>query len=232
MLGIGLFTSNYLLTKTAAQLWFRIREQGKQPILVYQMGKVGSSTVVQTLGAAQLQSPIHHIHTLTTRGIRETEKHYYGQRPRFTAPSQWPNTKHLFASHYLFDQLRQGHSPKQPWKIISLVRDPVARNISDFFENIEILIPDYYARRRRNEVASTELSTYFLAQYSDHDVPLNWLDIELHAVFGIDVYATKFSKEQGYQIYKGDEVEVLVLRLESLYKCLAPALYEFLGAAT
>jgi Putative capsular polysaccharide synthesis protein len=229
MIGAGLFTSNYLLAKTVAQVRFRLSERGQQPVLVYQMGKVGSSTVVQTLETAQLSSPIYHMHTLTTRGIHETEEHYYGDRLRSTSPSQWPNTKHLFVSHYLFKQLQQRGSNKKHWKIISLVRDPIARNISDFFENIEIFIPDYYARRRCNEITANVLSKYFLTQYPDHNVPLTWLDVELHSVFGVDVYATDFPKPCGYQIYAAKNADVLILRLESLATCLAPALKEFLG---
>ena len=35
----------------------------RNPILVYQMGKVGSSTVVQVLESLRLPSPVLHLHT-------------------------------------------------------------------------------------------------------------------------------------------------------------------------
>ncbi len=48
----------------------------REPILVYQMGKVGSSTVVQTLEALGLPNPVLHVHTLDTVHLQRFFGHY------------------------------------------------------------------------------------------------------------------------------------------------------------
>ena len=46
------------------------------PILIYQMGKVGSATVHETLLHANLPHPIYHIHFLSYDGIKNAEKYF------------------------------------------------------------------------------------------------------------------------------------------------------------
>jgi hypothetical protein len=117
------------------------------------------------------------------------------------------------------------------WKIITLVRDPIARNISSFFQ----LIDDEYefdyrkkARSMSTDELVEELIQFFLERH-DHDVPLTWYDVELKPIFAIDVFATEFPKSRGYQIYHGENADVLLIRLEDLDRCAAVALKEFLG---
>jgi glutamate mutase epsilon subunit len=43
-----------------------------------------------------------------------------------------------------------------------------------------------------------------------------WFDVELKAVFGIDVYDYPFDREKGYSIIEQDNVEVLVIKLEKI----------------
>ena len=43
------------------------------PLLIYQMGKVGSSTVQASLRSLKLDMPIYHTHILTKERISETE---------------------------------------------------------------------------------------------------------------------------------------------------------------
>lgn len=49
---------------------------GKTPILVYQMGKVGSSTIVNTLKSSNINNPVYHIHFLSSEGIYSIENYY------------------------------------------------------------------------------------------------------------------------------------------------------------
>ena len=46
-----------------------IIDKDSPPILVYQMGKVGSASVKHTLIQSKLKNPIFHIHQLTYEGI-------------------------------------------------------------------------------------------------------------------------------------------------------------------
>jgi hypothetical protein len=46
------------------------------PVLVYQMGKVGSSTVSATLRAAEIDHPVRYVHFMTARGILDALADY------------------------------------------------------------------------------------------------------------------------------------------------------------
>ena len=115
---------------------------------------------------------------------------------------------------------------------MSVVREPVARNISSFFQIADrIFGPTYWQQRlaEPDDVVLDRLEHDFLERYDDHDIPIEWFDAELRRFFGIDVYGSAFPHETGYQILHGERARVLVLRLESLANCAPQAFDEFLG---
>jgi hypothetical protein len=57
----------------------------------------------------------------------------------------------------------------------------------------------------------------------------DWFDREMAPAFGIDVYAHAFAAHQGYQIYRAERADLLLMRLEDLDSCAARAFKEFLG---
>ena len=72
-----LVNQNYHLAKARWVGRFHLDHlYGKTPIVVYQMGKVGSSTIVASLHTLKLDSPIYHIHTLTQERIDSIEQTY------------------------------------------------------------------------------------------------------------------------------------------------------------
>lgn len=88
--------------------------------------------------------------------------------------------------------------------VISPIREPIARNISAYFEN--------YPQGGRTRYP---LTMYDFIYTSQHFVPLIWFDYEFLPVWGIDVYSKPFDTEVGWQIYEQDNVRALVIRLES-----------------
>lgn len=117
-----------------------LADQIVSPILVFQMGKVGSSSVFESLKYLGLKNPIFHIHYLSPSGIEHVERSNSGQTPR-----------HILESRYLRNVLEKGH-PGQKWKIVSLVREPITRNISAFFQNIDQWYPNFYQRYKAGTV--------------------------------------------------------------------------------
>jgi hypothetical protein len=108
------------------------------------------------------------------------------------------------------------------------VRDPVARNISAFFENIIEFFPDFYTRYAAGELDIETIVSTFLERF-DHDTPLVWFDFQMKPVFGIDVFACPFSTERGYSIYYGQNASLLLIKLEKLQDCVESAMKDFLG---
>jgi hypothetical protein len=62
----------------------------------------------------------------------------------------------------------------------------------------------------------------------NHDSPNQFFDLEIKRILGIDVFASEFPKSKGYQIYRGDLADVLLIRLEDLNSTARDAFSEFL----
>jgi hypothetical protein len=221
---------NYGLTR----LYFRWMHQpaspDQQPIVVFQMGKVGSKTVELTLKTALPSMPVYHAHILCPLSIQGEELYWYGKHPGFWDKSLLPETSHLFTSYYLRERIdAQGLSETNRWKIVTLVREPVARNISGFFEGITKRIPDFSQKYTMGFLSVQDLIEIFVREYEQHEVPLTWFDAELKPVFGVDVYTGEFPRSRGYEIYEGNYADVLLLRLENLNTCAQAAFKEFLN---
>ena len=58
---------------------------------------------------------------------------------------------------------------------------------------------------------------------------MNWFDVEMKTVFGIDVFSSEFPKSMGYEIFRGHYADVLLIRLENLNECWNEACGEFLN---
>ena len=108
----------------------RLKSRNYEPVIVYQMGKVGSSTVCSSLKKLK-DFDVYHIHVLTEESIKKLENVY---KSNFHKTSFFP--VHILESQYLSKQLEQG---KKKWKVVTLVREPIIRNISLCFSKSSIL---------------------------------------------------------------------------------------------
>jgi hypothetical protein len=116
---------------------------------------------------------------------------------------------------------------KKKWKVITLVREPIARNISAYFQNLNrVHIKNCLEHYQNNAIELQQIIDHFFQNYN-HDLPLEWLDWEIKAVFGIDAYQSTFEPNQGYHIYRQGTVDLLLMRLENLNHCWDQAIQEF-----
>ena len=225
-------------TAKAAYMWrhrraYNAHELG--PVLILQMGKVGSKSVQAGLEALDLDRPIYHAHFLSRERTAETEI----RRRKFFRTERHSYLMRPWLNQFLrraFDQ----QDDKRVWKIITLTREPVGRNISAFFENLDVVAGDtegefeissHYYRIDPTVVSVDDiekLSDLFFSR-ATHDSPLKFFDREIKDVFGIDVLGSGFPKEKGYGIYRSARAELLVLKLECLEECAGAAFKEFLG---
>jgi hypothetical protein len=216
----------------------RDRRRRKGPaVIIYQMGKVGSRTVQCSLEALDLDMPIYHVHFLTQDLIDE----YVEKRRVFLGTKRYGRLKHIWLYEYLRKQMDSGLDGRK-WRVITLTREPIGRNISEFFENLEVEPLDsagqWYRVRSDHDFYDfeikvsvqdmSELVQLFLTRL-EHDTPLVFFDQQLRSVLSVDVYSSEFPISKGYQIYDGEIADVLVIRLENLSDCAAGALKEFLG---
>ena len=234
---------NYWAAKQVykARLWRNSLRSRHDPILVYSMGKVGSTSVARSLDAVYDSDSIHHLHWLVPEKLNHDEKLTRSFMRRFAGtPLErkfWP--EYIWTGQFLSKQVHSRPGNTDKWKIITLVRDPVARNISAFFQNLKLIFEyDYQAALRTKTEAEVvdELWELFKEGYITREKafrmdcnPLTWFDNELNQVFDIDIFSQRFPVNQGYNIYETPTADILVMKLEDLKNCASNAVNQFLG---
>ena len=180
-------------------------------VLVWTMGKVATTSI--TLALKRCNQQFNFCHNLNP-AIIDDELRLANGRPELFNQNL---VESIMLTRYIPAQLSAGRR----LKIITSVRDPVARNISAFFETLE-----FYDTA---ESSLIELSSIFFEDYP-HSIPLEWFDIELKEVFGIDVFKYPFNKVQGWSIYEFGLVDLLIFRSDLSLVEQGEAMRDFLGA--
>ncbi|MEN8129479.1 MAG: putative capsular polysaccharide synthesis family protein [Pseudomonadota bacterium] len=209
------------------------RRHDEPPLLVFQMGKVGSKSVVSSLAKAGINRRTYHVHFLDSNLIEK----YEIKRKKFLRTKREGALKHIWQYSYLRKWIEQKNNERR-WKIVTLVRDPVARNLATFFENIEIVSVN---SKQEWNLNSVEYDFQIVVKKEDlsglielffekcrHDTPLVYYDREFRKIFDIDVYASDFPTSKGYEIYQGKNADVLLIRLEDLNRCASTAFKELM----
>lgn len=198
--------------RLAARLEVLHRVQRRTPVIVFQMGKVGSTSV-----RASFPTRAHPVAVQT--------HHLY--RPRIEAAMAWSRERGLPARAHFFhaDALaRRVIEPGRPFRLITLVREPVGRSISNFFHNFEHFVG-----------VPQETSSHSVAELVDilvaHERRLDesrWFPREFEPALGVDVYAHPFPHDAGTLRIPAGAGEILVLRLETPDDVKERAIAEFL----
>jgi hypothetical protein len=186
-----LINRNYFLAERLRYMRFRKSDDRERtPLIIYQMGKVGSTTLLQSLQNTSLDMDVLHVHVLLPEWITKVRDQY-----RYTD---------ILASIYLRERL-DNEFDRHQWKVISLVRDPIARNISSFFQALPVNFPKLQKRYLQEGIELkdrvNELIEVFLERFDEHETPVRWFDVHMQPVFGLDVYKNGFTHSKGYQIY-------------------------------
>lgn len=197
--------------------WSKLR-QGT-PVVVYQMGKVGSSSILDSLVNYGIK-PVFHVHNMIPASPNSIE------RERFEKSGLY---KMLIFSTWLgFPGLLYADIVKKRKvtgvKFITLVREPISRNIADFFQNFT-----YYTGFNcdTNSCTLEVLTTTFIENIR-HTLPLDWFDEEINSALGIDVFKYTFPKEKGYLIIRKGNIELLIIKMEIDDSVKEKAISEFL----
>ncbi len=193
------------------------------PVIVYQMGKVGSTAIIDGLHESSPSMPIFHVHFLVQSRIDDAHRHLRTLTKKFNA-----NTWCLYESKFVRKYIMSIKN-KQKLKIITLFRDPIARNISSFFYNIHKYAPEFNTFDIEDPSIIKKLRELYLNSFTEHEYSIQWFSDELEATFGINVFESQFNTKKGYMITNNTNVEVLVIKLEKLKDCASNAVEEFLG---
>tara|TARA_R110002167_G_scaffold366448_1_gene597389 strand:- start:10360 stop:11178 length:819 start_codon:yes stop_codon:yes gene_type:complete len=185
-------------------------------IFIYQMGKVGSTSLEQALPNAV------HIHAFYSKN--------------HTCPVRQKGLAKFGLKHFIYRAeqeivsllLRRAFKKRSFTKIITLVRDPQARNISMFFHDLDAYIFSAHTNclnTRRVPLPTRCQNSAMLAdiynQEFDHDYALRWFDSEFLPMTGINVYDSCFDKDKGFAYLTSSKVEVMCIRTDKLKYCMS-----------
>lgn len=186
------------------------------PLLIYQMGKVASTSIYLSLKSTTNYN-VFHAHYLNPENILKIQKKY--KESGKLAPN-------LDEGFYLYKRLF--NNTKIPVKIISLVREPISRNMSAFFQNLNFFQATYPSYDFSD---TNQLIECFLENYN-HDTPLEWFDTELKFATSIDIYEQKFDSVNGYITINSYPYEVLILKHDLSDSKKEECIAKFLGLSS
>jgi hypothetical protein len=213
---------SYLVSKQYALAKMKRREP---PIVVFSMGKTGSTAVARAVHHAT-GDRVFQIFRLHAERLAQAERRYRvnnrqaKRRDRDPQRIPFPGALHLWESEYL---LRHPPTPAAPWTVITTVREPIAQAVSAFFHGGG-------PRGALDEGSTIETLAAAIVDDGWIRAPLRWFDREFAPALGIDVFEHGFDTERGHAVIESPTARVLLIRQESLAGAPA-ALGEFLGLA-
>ena len=204
-----LLNINYYIARMF-QRWIRCINNSDS-VLVYQPAKVGSLTIEKSLDEIHIPNVhLHYFNAAYNDNLTDDEVSRY------------------------FECYKDAIYKNERLKIITLVREPISRDLSHMFQDIEICGPCIVleVEGRYIDVCVEWISSKayeFNNNNRDYGYQFDWFDHELKAVFGVDIFEYPFDKEKGYSVIKQNNIEVLVMKLEKL-NSLESVIGDFVGA--
>ncbi len=171
------------------------------PVLVYTAPKVASTAVTHALETVGGQS-VFHVHMISAAGIRglhEAMRRRGLGRVRNVLND--PDDLGLALADVII-------KPRRRARVVSLVRDPVARNISSYFQALDVL---WQAESAHEHFGVERLLEEFHERFT-HERGIDWFDDEFKPVLGIDVYEHPFPRREGFLRIDSGPYEVLLMR--------------------
>ncbi len=193
----------------------------KNPIVIFQPGKVASTTIMKSIGACGMECI--QTHALAYRGEFMDEE-----------------------MRQLYLEFKKAVSNAECVRVISAVREPVQRDISYIFEHINLPFVEIYKGFDSHLLQNIAdcLKEFFMNKKDDfcgmsptlihHMLRINggmfsWFERELKEVYHIDILDYPFDIEKGYTVIKKDNIELFLFKLEKLSE-LEGTIGEFLGS--
>lgn len=169
---------------------FRDIEESDYRILVYQIGKVGSITLHKSISRYKKCLHVHHLN------------------PNINTSDD------LFDDYIYCNRLLKMNK----LKIITMVREPITRFISDYFQE-----STFQMNKKITDDILDKLDEHSLENY-----PFKWFKEELEWFTGIDIFKYDFDRENGYTIINSPEFDILCLQTERM-KFNGQVIGNFLG---
>jgi len=169
--------------------------QDKPIVVVYTVGKVGSASVYLSL-KPQLKNSVFFCHRLLADNISAYKNHFKinGVKPYFQKMGDLIYQKKVAQQKHV--------------KIITLVRNPIERNVSEFFEHLSV-----YHKKEIDISKSEELIKSFKQNFIHASTNLWWQN-EFEKALNLDLKNYKFNHTTKYLHIEKDKLQILLLRTD------------------
>ena len=181
-------------------------------VLIYQMPKIGSQTIENTLQHYSFPHGIRRFHYLSSVLNGEVRRSVRSKSP----DASWKREAQaqLFAAGELSRAIRLRRFLSAFWsvpklEVITGVRELIGLVLSSTFEN-------YLYFEQAVEAMTVERCRKVLLHPKTYTSLRHWFDLELKRFVGIDVFQKAFPIEQGYAVYENRFARVLLYRFEVL----------------
>lgn len=212
------------------------------PTLVYQMGKVGSTSVAAGLHACLPGVDVWHSHLLDPGTFARYEG-WFARDPALP-PLLVRSTRAQIATSRTLRARLLGDGPR--WRVLTIAREPVSHLVSMLFHHLEVYqrlsgahdAPPSERLERLHAYAVDTIERWAARPgLRDEDparavltLAARWFDEELEAVLGADVYARPFDVDRGYVLHRTRRADIAVVRFENLSWAAADAVRALSGA--
>jgi hypothetical protein len=201
---------SYAISKQYA-MW-RMRGDADRRIVVFTMGKTGSTAIARAVSQATSQRTFQ-VFRLNAAELAGAEQRYRASHSKTkhardddASPVPFPGALHLWETEFL---IRHMPTREKPWDVITTVREPVAQAVSAFFHSGRRT----GALQNNSDVAS--LTERMLAEQWLR-MPMRWFEREFLPTLGLDVFAHTFDPSIGFSVIDTPAVRVLLARQENL----------------
>ena len=176
-------------------LWGRMDEILRyNPVIVCTPGKVGSLSVFHSI---KQYCPAIHIHEVCeTDDLRIAD---------------------LAENRSMFQYYKAALKKIEKIKIVTLVRDPIARQISKYFQPLRVEEAYIYENDIINDTDEGIRNALYKGMKDGiYGEEFEWFNKQIKRVFDLDIFDYDFDREKGYAIIKERNIECLVLTMEML----------------
>ncbi len=185
-------------------------------IAIYSHGKSGTTSIFRSL-ESQTERPVVRFHMLNPSKVRT--KIESRERKGLKLGRSLRNSRRFSEDRSLLAGAQ----------IITMIREPIASAVSAFFYRLAKSDDDVF----RTCVESNDPEPLLRKHNFDFDeierLYLKWLDSEVGATLGLDVYHRPFDRAQGSQVYRQEKFDLLVAKLECDDRLLEDTIRGFLS---
>lgn len=191
---------------------------------VHSIGKVASKSIFAALKKS-IDSPVYHLHYLN-------EASFNRMYTWFVSNTSYKSNHAEIMDGKSFRNLFLKHKDDLKWKIVTLIREPIAWQISYLFEITLIAMPQLIQGNKFNsksfyKTIKNSLSNSIGTPIFNFSFYQNWWDSEFSSIFGFDILSKPFDKSKGWEIYNIGNVSTLVIQYEQLNNVFEQAFKEF-----